>query len=92
MEGICGVEFLVGMRKIAEENGENEIEKSERLSSRTSVHPCLGFPADRNPIQRFELSKKNKAVYTALFAPSRPKGESVSDGPTNQRTDGHTLI
>ena len=30
---------------------------------------------------------KNKAVYTALVAPSRPKKELVTDGPTDGRTD-----
>ena len=33
---------------------------------------------------------KNKAVYTALVAPSRPKSESVTDRPTNQPTNGRT--
>ena len=36
--------------------------------------------------------EKNKAVYTALVAPSGPKSESVTDGLTDQPTDGHTLI
>ena len=34
--------------------------------------------------------KKNKDVYTALVAPSRPKSESVTDQSTNGRTDGRT--
>ena len=41
-------------------------------------------------------NEKNKAVYTALVAPSRPKKEMVTDGPTDGptdgRTDGHTLL
>ena len=32
----------------------------------------------------------NKAVYTALVAPSRPKRELVTDGPTDRPTDGRT--
>ena len=32
----------------------------------------------------------NKAVYTALVAPSMPKSESITHGRTDERTDGWT--
>ena len=38
-----------------------------------------------------KIFRKNKAVYTAYVAPRRPKSESVTesitDGPTDRRTD-----
>ena len=34
------------------------------------------------------MTFKNKAVYTALVAPRRPKSESITDGRTDQPTDG----
>ena len=34
----------------------------------------------------------NKAAYTAYAAPRRPKSKSITNGPTDQRTDGHTLL
>ena len=37
-----------------------------------------------------KLLEKNKAVYTALVAPSRPKKELVTDHPTDGPTDGPT--
>ena len=36
------------------------------------------------------LSCENKAVYTALVAPSRPKNKSVTDRRTEGPTDGRT--
>ena len=37
----------------------------------------------------FSLTSKG-AVYTVFVAPSRPKNESVTDGPTDQPTNGRT--
>ena len=47
---------------------------------------------------RYHQIYKNKAVYTAYVAPSRPKSKSITDirtdgrtdGPTDRRTDGLT--
>ena len=38
-----------------------------------------------------EVKKRTSkgAVYTAFVAPSRPKNESVTNGPTNGRTHAH---
>ena len=40
--------------------------------------------------KRLSYVKENKAVYTALVAPSKPKKLLATDQPTDGRTDGQT--
>ena len=42
--------------------------------------------------EKGEKVTSKRAVYTAFVVPSRPKNESVTDGPTNGGTDGPEMV
>ena len=69
------------------EVGDTHLKPSGRSQPGCNIALPSSYQADSLLV---ETSKG--AVYTAFVAPSRPKDESATNGPTDGPTEGHTLI
>ena len=62
----------------------------------TGEFPRSAIDEEKNLCRTYSMETEEEketskgAVYTAFVAPCRPKNESVTDGPTDQRTEGRT--